>query len=98
MGTPSTSIVRHRRPDGSRNTAASAVVVTASVAARDNRTLPKSQRPPPYDRRDPSSPAICHVHTFAAEPIPATDEILLAPTPPTPAPDALALQSGPRSA
>src|SRR3954471_14794128 len=34
MGTPSTSIVRHRRPDGSRNTAASAVVVTASVAAR----------------------------------------------------------------
>src|SRR3954452_23710650 len=34
MGTPSTSNVRHRRPNGSRNTAASAVVVTASVAAR----------------------------------------------------------------
>jgi hypothetical protein len=34
IGKPSTSIVRHRRPDGSRNTAASAVVLTASVAAR----------------------------------------------------------------
>jgi hypothetical protein len=33
IGKPSISIVRHRRPDGSRNTAAPAVELTASVAA-----------------------------------------------------------------
>src|SRR3954454_6588454 len=55
-GRPSASIVRHRRPDGSRNTAASAVVLTASVAARVTAERLRTVNDLlPHDLSDPSS-------------------------------------------